>query len=156
MFTIGQNIINTYVDGINSLINQLGKPVILHFEDTVSPVSSGFYDVVRVENDLIPDFKQTNTNPAPIITENTTTILALMKWMPKEYEHFDQRVNNPDGLLRLKTFLTDVPNLVRCKYIVPDANSLGIINTKFRLIREPQPVGLQVSRYAITWWDLFS
>lgn len=151
------HLVPIYQENIDQIILQLGKPVILYFSESVTPVSSGFFDPLRVENTLMPDFKQTAANPAPIRTTSTRTILALLKWKPKEYEHFDdQRVDNPDGILRLKTFLTDIPDLMRCEYIVPNANSVPIISTKYKLVRQPQPVGLQIDRYAISYWDMFA
>lgn len=55
--------------------------------------------------------------------------------------------------VRLKTYLTDVPDLRRCLYVQVHSDVGAIIDSKFKLIMEPIPTGLKVDRYAYTYWE---
>lgn len=146
------NLVPVYQQNIDALIEQLGKYVELYFEDTVSNVQPDFYDPVRGGEVKQPSFKGSDTTPSPTVSNNKVTIKALHKYAPKEWNVVAPYVNEAASILRLKTFLTDVPNLIRAKYIVPSLGAQGIVNTRFRLLKEAIPVGLQVDRYAITYW----
>lgn len=147
-------LVKIYQAEIDSLIQNLGKPITLYFQSTNSNVNDKFYDQLRAENPLIPDYKKTIAESAPTRVENTRIIKALVKWITKDFESYGQEISIPKGTLRLKTFLTDVPDLQRCDYIIPNSNSTGVIEVKYKLLRQPQPVGLQEDRYAITYWEI--
>jgi hypothetical protein len=141
-------IVTIYQEEIASLINNLGKPVILYYESTITNVSESMDDKLRRELKK-PTYKDA---VQPTISETTETITALLKFDPKDFEDFGSKVNNPQGILRLKTFLYDVPKLIRCKYIVP-AQSRGVIDAKYKLLREPIPVGLRDDKFAVSFWE---
>ncbi len=142
-------VITIYASEIDSLIENLGKTVTLYFPNTVvsndspqdDPISGGIRR---------PDYKTTNPQ---VITPNTLQLKALIKYNPTDFQHFGIKIDKPVGLLRLKTYLTDVPNLVKAEYVVPNDASRGIIDTKYKLIREPIPQGLGRDRYAISFWE---
>lgn len=147
------NIVKIYQNNIDDLINQLGKIVVICFEDTVSSVTDTFYDPVRGDELKQPGSKEMDISQNPSITTNSKTIKALHKYSPKEWNQVAPHINEPSSILRLKTFLDDVPSLLRCKYIIPNSQSQNILYTKFRLIKEPIPVGLQQDRYAVSYWE---
>jgi hypothetical protein len=76
----------------------------------------------------------------------------LHKYAPKEWRTIAPNAGEADAVLRLKSFLTDVPDLIRCEHIVPSFGSQEVLPTKYRLIREPIPVGLQTDRYSVSYW----
>lgn len=147
------NLINTYQQGINYLIDNYGRTVKLFFKPTVSGVNSGFNDFVRNQHTFKPDFKTSSSESAPSVTNNTDTITALVEWAPKDYQRFETEVQKPGAVIRLKTYLTDVPKLKRCEVIIPDDSVHNITEMKFKLLREPVPFGLGISRYAISFWQ---
>ncbi len=122
------------------------------FDETRSDTTNDFSDMLRDESALKPDYKATSADIAPITTQNTTIIKALHKWNAKDYENFGIRVQEPNGVLRLKTMLTDAPALMRCRYIIPNYDSSMVIQNKFILLRQPYQIGLQVDRYCVTYW----
>lgn len=145
-------VVPIYQSRIDDIINQLGKNVTLYFKSTVTNVATAFDDPVR--GDIMkPAFKTTVAAPAPTITYNTRVLKALVKWNPKDFEMYGLTIKNAAGIIRIKTFLTDVPDILRCDYMVPNSDVRGIIDTKFKLIREPIPVGLQTDRYAVSYWE---
>jgi hypothetical protein len=150
------NIIKIYQDNIDDLIKQLGKPVVLHFYETITNVNDEFNDPVRPGDIRKPDYTQTQESTAPNVSENTKTIKALIQYKPKEFDKqaIDLGINDPRGTIRLKTLLTDVPDLVRCQFIVPNADSQNILKSEYKLVGQPIPVGLAKDRYAVSYWSI--
>jgi hypothetical protein len=146
-------VVPIYQENIDALINQLGKNVTLYFKTTISNVSEEFDDSIREESLRKPGYKTTSEDPAPTETQNTLTIKALIQYNPNNYERFGIRVNQPSSIIRLKTFLTDIPSILRAEYVVPNVDSKDIIFGKYRLIGDPIPVGLQADRYAVSFWE---
>lgn len=131
------------------IINDLGKKILLHYPDTVVIPDNSFEDPVREGQFRKPDYKADN---APVITENTEIIVATVQHAPKDFIDFGG-TSDPRNILRLKTYLTDVPKLMRAEYIIPNYDSKDTIYTKFKLLREPVPRGLQIDRYALSYWE---
>lgn len=146
-------IVKIYQTEIDSLIENMGKEVTLHFKDTVANVNNEFYDPIHGRDIKMPAYKGTGANPEPTITEHTKTIKALIRIDPSDFRLFaGMSVQEPNALIRLKTYLTDIPDLKRCEFIVPFVPDIGIIDTKYHLLREPIPAGLKENRYALTYW----
>jgi hypothetical protein len=146
------NLVRIYQENIDALLESMGKPVILYFEETITNIKPEFNDSVRDEDLRKPSYKTDIPNSTPSVVQNTKTIKALIQYNPRDFESFGIQVNQPDSVIRLKTFLTDVPDLKRCDHIVPNADSVNIVEAKYRLLREAIPRGLQEDRYAITYW----
>ena len=144
-------IVKTYQINIDDLILLMGKDVELHFEQTITQ-ESGFYD--QIHGGLKqPKYKGTMTNPAPIIQDNIQIIRCLTKFDPIEFSSFGNiKVQEAKAIVRLKGYLSDVPALTRCTYMIPALDSNLYINMKFRLIRNAVPKGLRDDRYAVTYW----
>ena len=145
-------VVKAYKTQVDNLINNLGKNITLVFARTITNVNSDFNDPVHRHTVRRPKYKATASKPAPDVTKNTSTVKALIKWDPEEFEHFGIKINKDATVLRLKTFLTDVSALKRCTYIIPNKEVDPIIQSKFRLIRQPMPRGIRDDRYAYTYW----
>ncbi len=146
-------IVEIFQAEIDGLIHSLGKPVTLYFKDTITNVVEQFNDPVRGRATKEPSYKGNNAAPAPTVTHNTKTIKALLRNDPSDYARFGLKVNQPTGIVRLKTFLSDVPDLKRCDFIVINTAELDIAEAKYRLLREPIATGLQQNRYAVSFWE---
>lgn len=142
-----------YQSHINWLIDNAGKPVILYFQETVTNVDETFDDFMRDGNIRKPLYKGDNTIPAPTIVENTKTITALIEYNPKDFQDYGPKVNDPKSIVRLKTYLKDVPDILRCEYMTPSAETIDILHKHYRLLREPIPFGLREEKYAISYWN---
>ncbi len=147
------NIIPIYQSNIDAILNQLGKNVVIYFEQLTTDVPSEFYDVVRDGETKKPDFKESTPSNKPTIVQTRRTIKALLKYNPRDFTDYSLNLRANNTVIRLKTFLTDVPDLLRCKFIMPSSDSSGVIEGKYRLIKAPVPVGLQIDRYAISYWE---
>jgi hypothetical protein len=148
------NLVDIYEGEIDSLINNMGKTVRIYFPATVTGVNEGFYDPVRGGDARRPDYSTTAQNPNPTRTHDTRDILALLSVDPAEFETFGINVKNPRGILRLKTYLSDVPDLVRAEFVVPNPSLTAIVNHKYKLVRPPTPRGLKRNRYALSYWEI--
>lgn len=145
------SLVNIYEAEIDGLLNVMGKPCLLVFHETIINPSEETNDPVR--NDSRKPFYESNV-PIPVSNRETKVIKALTKHGPSDYETFGVKVKEPRDIVRLKTFLTDVPDLKRCDYIIPDLNVKDVVGLKYRLIREPVPRGLKRNRYAVSYWAL--
>lgn len=146
------NAINIFQDGIDSLIDNLGKNVTLVFRDTTTNVNTSFNDPIRNKTIRMPDFKKSPSVSAPTRSENTKVIKALISYNPKDFKNFGLNLNENDVIVRLKTYLTILPDLVHCDYMIPSSDVQDALLHKFKLIRAPVPRGLGEDRYAYTYW----
>jgi len=152
--TVFQDLVDIYQGEIDSLIDNMGKPVVLYFKSTVTNVSQSVDDYVLEDEIRKPSFKLPSVDQ-PIETENTVTITALIKHNPADFQRYGLQIDDPQGIVRLKTYLTDVPNILKCEYAIVNADSRAIVENRYRLIRQPIPVGLKEDRYAISFWQRF-
>ena len=150
------NLKDLYQEGIDSLIDNVGKNVTIVFDSTVTNVTDEYFDQNSMTHEMKPSFKEDTVGEAPVVTDSTRTIKALTKWEPKEFQNYGIRVNNPEGIVRLKTYLTDLPDLLRSNYIIVNSNVKDVITCKCRLIRKPMPFGFKEDRYARTYWEVFA
>ena len=141
-------VVPIYQNAIDSIIDQMGKNVTLYFKPTVTGSTASNTDGIRGESKL-PSFKQ----GTPTVTQNTMVVKCLIKYNPKDFNSFGVNANIPNGLMRLKTFLSYLPDLRRCEFVVPNSDVEDMIKTKYKLAREPIPIGLQEDRYCVTFWE---
>lgn len=143
-------LVTHFQDRIDWLIDSAGKSIVLYFKkdpQTTEPDSDD-YDLIR------GGIKKPFFKDSPYIEEyDTTTIKALISQNPRDFKNFGIRINDIEGTIRLKTYLSDVPSLIRCNYIKLGDDVQNIIGTKFKIIREPIPIGLKTDRYAISFWE---
>lgn len=148
-----RQIVPIYRQVMDEFINDLGKNIKIIFESTITSVDNSFNDPVRPESLLKPDFKTSNSIPSPTKVENSETIKALIQYNPKDFQNFGIKINAEATIIRLKTFMSDIPSLIRCKYIIPNFDSESLFGGKFRLIRAAIPRGIYEDRYAYTYWE---
>lgn len=163
---ISADLIKIYQDRIDSLINQLGKNVFLIFDPIIEPCTNCTFDVVGNRSTGI--YKTGGPTPFPrgqkcpyckgkgfLERENAICLKALLKWNPKEISDFGISVQKNNGVVRLKTFLTSAPDLMKCKYIIANHDIEGTLKLRARLIQGPIPVGLRFDRFCISFWEMF-
>jgi hypothetical protein len=152
MALITKKLIKIYQDRIDELINELGKNVLLVFEETITNIKNEFYDPITGEISK-PLYDTTTASNEPNVTQNTKIIKALTLHNPRDFESFNLRVDKPQDVIRLKTFATDIPDLKRCKYLISNYDIAQLTEMKYKMLREPVPAGLQEDRYAISFWE---
>lgn len=152
--TTFNSLVQIYQRELDSLIENLGKDIEILYSPTTTLPNEIFNDLVRDESIKFPSFKASSLANQPTEVENTEIIRALIKHTPKEYtQNAYTKINQPDGILRLKTYLIHLPKLQKAEYIIPHIESLPILYSRYRKLGEPIPVGLKYDRYCISFWE---
>lgn len=138
-----------YQSVVNLLIDNLGKDVTLYFKKQITNIDETFIDNNMPGGIKKPFFKEN----APSVTQETRTIKANIVINPKEFKYTELSLNKPNGIVRLKTKMQDVADLMRCEYIVVNSDSSNVIMTKYKLIFEPFQYGLVENAFAISYWE---
>jgi hypothetical protein len=156
-------VVPIYQENIDALIDQLGKNITAYIGEVSTDCPNCDYDPVRKAS----SGRYTSGGPIPFvngttcpycsgkgktITNVTSSFKGLVKWNPRDFNRLDLQINESENICRLKTFLSDIPNLMRAKYIVIDTAAQGTLGNKMYLLRKPIPIGLQESRYAVSYW----
>ena len=162
---ISQDLIEIYQGRIDSLINQLGKNVLLEFNPIKEPCTNCEFDVIKNRSNGI--YKTGGSIPFPrgqkcpyckglgfLETQTTKCIKCLIKWSPKELRNYNISVQKYTNIVRLKTFLTDADDMIRAKTALVDYDISDMFAQRVRLIRGPIPVGLREDRYCISFWEI--
>jgi len=145
-----QDAISVYKEGMDSLIENIGKNIRLVFiQEITAEVSQDFDDEVRGGQIRKPLYKDN----APTKTETYELIKGLIQYDPNDYKNYDLRINNSSNILRLKTYINNTPSLLKCDYIIPNFDISGYLYAKYSLLREPIPVGLGQDIYTISFWE---
>lgn len=141
-------LIPIYQENIDLLLAELGKPVKVVFEKVIQSTTNANRDDIR-RSSKKPSFK----NDAPTVQEEFVMLNALTQHSTKPYEDFGIRVDNNTSIVKLKTYMTDIPTLMKAKYIIPNFTTAGIIHQRYKLHSQPKPQGLKIDRYAVTFWE---
>lgn len=72
-----------------------------------------------------------------IAQEASEDMYFTTKIIEKPYFQLGIDVNVPDGLLRIKGFIRDLPKLKRADYILHDIDMSGYLNRKYKMYGEP-------------------
>ena len=171
-FQISENLIRVYQDGIDSIIDQLGRDVTLILPQKEDDCPNCGYDAMRKRSNN--KYNASNPNPAgplnkPFVngqvcpvcqgrgklksTKRIKVIKATVRWNPKDYVVDDsgKMVNMVyNNMCKIKTYATyyhDVKHAV--EFLVPSAEvaEANPEMLKCKLTREPSARGLKYSRY---------
>lgn len=160
---VSDNTIQIFQDGIDTLINQLGKSVKLIYPPTIIACPNCINDPIgnKPANRFRPGpMRFSDGRRCPYCRgtkkteqENSEVIQGLIQVKPRDYKRYGISVQDPGGLIRVKTFISDVIKIERATHAIVDIQKQNIIKMKCRKIREPIPTGLRDSRYAITFFE---
>lgn len=169
-FIIGDNIIDIYQDGIDSIINQLGKKVILIMPQKETNCPNCYFD--GRNNRSTGRYVESNPNPlgalnkpfkngqrCPVcqgrgkISEGKSQIQikATVKWGPKEYIEEDRgQIILPNNICKIKTFATyaeNIKNAIEFHVAAYETTEGSPKLLKCKLEQEPVARGLKYNRY---------
>lgn len=162
---INDSLIKIYQGGIDALINQLGKNIRLIFDPIIDPCPNCLYDTLRKRSTGI----YRNGGPRPfkrgrkcpyckgrglLETSVEKCIKCLVKWNPRELKKYDISVENKKGVVRLKTYLTLIDDIVGANTAIIDYDNVDVVKLTVIKIKGPTPVGLREDRYCISFWEL--
>ena len=162
---IPSSLITVYQSHIDALINQLGKNVVLIFQPERSACPNCEYDAQRQRSTGVykiggpRPFQRGRKCPyckgkGILETPSQKCIKCLIQWRPKELEQYGIAVQNRQGIVRLKTYLTNMDDIARAKTAIVDYANMDVAKLTVRRIRGPVPVGLRENRYCISFWEL--
>lgn len=162
---ISDALIRIYQSRIDALINQLGKNIYLEFDPIRGPCPNCTYDTMRKRSTGIyriggpRPFARGRQCPyckgrGLIETAVNKCIKCLIKWSPEDAKNFGISIAQRKGIVRLKTYLTEMDDLRRARTIIVNHDIVDQMKLTMRLIRGPAPVGLRDDRYCISFWEL--
>lgn len=171
-FTISEKQIDIYQEGIDAIINQLGKNIFIINNPVEIVCPNCYYDskLKRSSGRYKSDNPNTLNGPlnkvfqdgqkcpvcrgqGKLISErNDTQIKATIKWNPREDVVNDDgtRVALPDGVCKIKTFSSNYSIIKNAKEfrVAFDEQTEGSPNyVACSLYRQPVPRGLKYNRY---------
>lgn len=162
---IKDSLIRIYQSRIDALINQLGKNVYLEFTPIREPCPNCEYDIMRKRSTGV--YKPGGPRPfirgrkCPYCKGHGFTEMAvnkcikcLIKWNPADVKNYDISISKTNGIVRLKTYLTEAKDLSRAQTVIVNHDIVDQMELKVRLIQGPIPVGLREDRYCISFWEL--
>lgn len=139
-----------YEREIDSIIENFGKDCLFVFHETITNQNDDISDPLRDDNRR-PNYQ--SENPQPVSNRETKIIKVLTRHNPSDYETFGTKLRQPSDIIKIKTYVTNMPDLKRVDYIIPDINVEGYAGARYRLLREPIPRGLKNNRYAVSYWE---
>ena len=160
---VSDTTIQIFQDGIDALISQLGKSIKLVYLPTI-------IECPNCINDTIGNKPANRFRPGPMRfsdgkrcpycrgtqkteQENSEIIQGLIQVKPRDYKRYGISVQDPGGLVSVKTFMSDVIKIERTTHAIIDIQKQSIIKIKCRKVGEPIPTGLRHSRYAVSFWQ---
>ncbi len=162
---ISDELIGIYQSRIDALINQLGKNILLEFAKIKVQCPNCEFDTMRGRSTgiWIPG------GPRPFARgrrcpwckgngfeerDNNKCIKALLKWTPRDAVNYGITLSDHKDVVRIKTFLTELDDLVRAETVIANHDIADIAGLRVKLLRSPIPVGLREDRYCISFWEL--
>jgi len=162
---IGDDIIDIYQSRIDSLINQLGKNVLLQFDPIRTSCRNCTFDSIRNRSTGI--YRAGGPRPFSrgrkcpwcngIGFEQTSSekcIKCLIRWNPRDAKDYGISLSDYHSIVKFKTSLTEFDDLVRAKTAIANYDIQGTLSLKVRMIKAPIMIGLRESRYCISFWEL--
>ncbi len=164
LFTISDDVINIFERGVDAIIDQLGKNVKLIFDPIIIPCPNCLFDPIggKSSNRFKPG------GPVPFSDgarcpycrgtgkteqERSTIVKASVSWSPQDYIDYGISVQNARAVVSTKTLLNDVIKIQRAKIAIIDCDISSILKVKCRRLKDPVPIGVKNSRYAMTFWQ---
>jgi hypothetical protein len=162
---ITDELIGIYQSRIDSLINQLGKSVLLEYTPIRETCPNCTYDVQRQRSTgiYIPGgprpFARGRKCPyckgrGSLETPVQKCIRCLIKWNPTDAEDYGISISGRKDIVRFKTYLYNFDDLVRAKHAISNYDIASTSKLRVKMITEPVLVGLRESRYCISFWEL--
>lgn len=162
LFDLTDDVLQVAQDGLDDLIDLLGKSCTLHFPpkwtpittgDTDTPLPAGYEDAsVWVNGGLIsPDGTGGSSQRA---IETTETIKLLIQWSPQTY-YLKPGPGTvvPDGSIQTKGYITDLDSVMKASYLTIQNALADRLRLKFERLGDPiDPSNIIQGRYFICNW----
>lgn len=164
-FSISTDIVNTYNEVADALINDLGVNCLLVYPELRQQCVNCFTRTLGVGSSAnvyrpggpIP-FQQ--GRPCPLcngkgfkLVENTETIKMRVYYSPKEWVKIAMQIKVPDKMIQTIFFLSDIPKVMKAKHLMPDKHLHGYVTPRYTRMGDPSPHGFLHDRYVVVFWE---
>jgi hypothetical protein len=164
---ITDEFIDIYQTGIDGLINQLGKNVLLNFNPVKDQCRNCYFDSIRQRSTGI--YRTSPVGPRPFArgrkcpwckgrgyeeTVQQKCIKCLIKWNPRELKDYGLSVSDKTDIVMFKTYAYNFDDISRAKTAYSNIAISDIKKFLVKLIKGPVLIGLRESRYCISFWEL--
>lgn len=165
IFEIDDSLRRVMQNAQDDLIDQLGKDCRLHYPPIMMQCNNCILDPIGRKSSN----RYLHGGPIPFqngsicpscggagmkAREQTEIVNLLIQWKPKEFKPVgvdDLRI--PDGTLRAKGYITDMPKVMKCSYMVPHIDIEAYARYRFRLSGDPySPQNIVQGRYFVSYW----
>lgn len=80
-------------------------------------------------------------------------VTMLIQEDPTKFEKIFS-VNFPDGAIQTKCFITELPKIQQCQYMIKHLDLINVLPQKYKLFGEPLcPGNIVQSRYIVALWE---
>lgn len=152
-------------NAIDTMISELGKDCLLAFDSPQTECPNCHFDTVTRQSNGVYN----GTGPRPFTRppcpvcrgkglvgggESFEVVRFLIDWQPKTWFLVDATGTKvPQGAIQAKGYVTDMPLVLRAKYLVVDYLHAKYESNRFILWGEPTPQGnIVANRYMTTFW----
>lgn len=164
LFTITNKIRQIASDGIDDLIDQLGKDCLLIYPALKDDCPNCIYDSSTGRSS--GRYKSGGPRPFPtgticpvcrgsgtIESTITDTVKLLCQWNPKQFTMLAGNIERPNSVVQTKGYMTDLPKIVRARRMIIEIPVEPYIKATFELIGNPiDPGNIIQGRYFIALW----
>lgn len=161
LFDITPEIIQTYQDGIDDIIDQLGRIISVSMKPKLVDCPNCGWDSFRKRSNN----RYQAGGPKPFTdgqqcpycygkgklnNVRNVEFKATVAWNPKDFEPFTQgSVETPRTIVKTKTYIWFRDHIEKCEHAI-------IEDIVCKLIKKPIPRGLQESRYVVAYWEVIN
>lgn len=161
---IPTKVIDLYQNRIDALLNQVGKNVILQFDQIASPCINCIFDSIRKRS----SGRYKTGGPLPFnygrkcpyckgrgVLEEVAElcIRCLISWNPSEVSNFGISVSKGSEIVKLKALIDDASHIKRANIALIDRQVMDLVKYRAKLIKGPYPLGLREDKYCISFWE---
>lgn len=152
LFTLTPQIRAVFQSGIDSIINQLGRPCKLYLDGKKSPCPNCYFDAVAGRSTGVyngtgprpftrppcPVCKGTGYDPATAVVEEVRTFTVQRNVKPASVLPLDTIVT-PNSLALIKGYAADLPVVLAAHYVVLDYTNAVYLADKYQLYKGTSP-----------------
>jgi len=164
MFEIPDELLDLHEQGVDAILNKLGVSCTLYYPPKMTACINCIPNPVAHKSSN----KYRTGGPVPFFAGslcpvcggegykqlvNTDSVIMQIYWEPKQFVNIVVKINMPNGTIRAKGYLRDLPNIRLAREIAINDTQLQYTGGKFRLWGEPITHGFRNNRYFLAYFE---
>ncbi len=159
LFDLTDDIRQIAKDGLDDMIDQLGKICILYYPVnyntttvSVDPIGQKPASIWETGLQIREEYNKDTSGKAA--ERETDEVRMLVRWEPNDFWLKPGKgIVVPEGTIQTRCYQTDLPKIMRAEYIIVQQNISGVITLKFQRAGGPvDPSNIVPDRYAVINW----